>query len=46
MNQTEADEIVFPLAPSQKMAVRRNIERLIADAVGPQEVNKCQKKSW
>jgi len=38
LNNSQPEAIKFPLSPSQKMAVRRNIERLIAQALGPREV--------
>jgi hypothetical protein len=38
MPQASAADVKFPLSQSQKMAVRRNIERMIAEAVGPENV--------
>eukprot|EP01121_Diplochlamys_sp_Union-15-3_P000772 TRINITY_DN10645_c0_g1_i1.p1 TRINITY_DN10645_c0_g1~~TRINITY_DN10645_c0_g1_i1.p1 ORF type:complete len:174 (+),score=30.53 TRINITY_DN10645_c0_g1_i1:68-589(+) len=38
INNNPSEAVTFPLSPSQKMAVRRNVEKLISQALGPKEV--------
>jgi hypoxia-inducible factor 1-alpha inhibitor (HIF hydroxylase) len=40
MGQVDASRLTFPLNDSQKMAVRRNVEKMIGQVVGPSEVGK------